>query len=134
MKSKLKKLIPEAIRAIKGANIPDGEGRVRSIYHGYVSSLGASIVQAGLLPAAIFFENSEGEEQGGKVKVCQAIRLMVDWEQNPDFSIPNPERYRLSEHILQNDLQYDTAFLKKVTEYAIALKIAFRTFEKIQDD
>lgn len=134
MKTHIQRLIPSAITAIKAVRIPDQQGRVAKIYHGYISSLGAGIVQAGLLPAVIFFENSQGEEEQGKVKVCQAIRLMIDRERDPNFTIPDPDRYRLSHHILRQQLLIDGPFLQKVTQYATAIKIALRTFEKFTDE
>lgn len=134
MKAKIQKLIPIAREAILEVAIPDQNQRIRGMYHGYVSALGAGFVQAGLLPAVIFFENSQAEEEQGKIRICQAIRLLIDRENNPGFQIPNPDRYRLSHFILENDLKDSGPFLRKVTEYATAIKIALRTFEKIDDD
>lgn len=127
MKSQLKKLIPVAIQVIQDVQIANGQGIVPSVYKGYISSFGAGIVQAGLLPAVIFFENAEGDES--KEKVCKAIRLMVDRENRATFRPDDYDAYHLSQHILHNNLQYDSRFLKKVTLYAIALKIALRTYK-----
>lgn len=132
MKKNVQALIPTAITAIRAVKIPEQytspEGkpreRVDSEYFGYVSSLGAGIIQGGLLPAVIFFENSDGEKD--KYKVCQALRVMLE-------NIP-PERitpdYKLSEYILDHGLQDSRPFLRKLTRYAVSLKIALRTFEK----
>lgn len=133
MKNQLKTLIPKAINAIRAVNIPtdDTKMEVPSVYHGYVSSFGAGIVQAGLLPAVIFFENSEGD--GQKYKITQAIRLLLE----NSASVPDnldSTAYRLSDHIMDRNHQYDSKFLKEVSLMAVAIKIALRTFKKIDHE
>ncbi|RMG18370.1 MAG: hypothetical protein D6730_22915 [Bacteroidetes bacterium] len=135
MKSQLTTLIPMAIQVIEDVNIPSNKQKreVPSVYNGYVSSLGAGIVQAGLLPAVIFFENSEGE--GQKYKVTQAIRLLMERETKGEKFTPSDlstDNYRLSAYILDERVQNDARFLRKVSTMAVAIKIALRTFKKIE--
>jgi CRISPR-associated protein Cmr5 len=136
MKQQLTQQIQLAIEAIKAVSIPSKRkvkgitiDSVASQYHGYISSLGAGIIQAGLLPAVIFFENSEGEES--KYKITQAIHFMVEKDLNSEYASPaSLSKSALSEYILAKALLNDPRFLKEVSQHAIALKIALRTFQK----
>ena len=125
MKKKMTQLIPAAIKAIKAVKIMK-DGRIPSVYHGYTSSLGAGIIQAGLLPAVIFFENSEGD--GKKYKLTQAIRILLANDAPENIH----KDYKLSEYLMNLSNPDDPQIRKKVGEIAVALKIAMRTFKKVE--
>jgi CRISPR-associated protein Cmr5 len=131
MKDSIQKLIPLARQAAVAVKIPKKDkneenkpAKVASEYFGYISSLGAGIVQGGLLSAVIFMENSEGDKD--KSLVCKAIHWMLIKDQGQD----PPANLSLADYILDNNYQQHAAFLQKVTIYATALKIALRTFPK----
>ncbi|MEO1808060.1 MAG: type III-B CRISPR module-associated protein Cmr5 [Bacteroidota bacterium] len=131
MRKKLQSYIPHAIKAIQETRI-GLDGKIIGTYNGFISSFGAGIVQAGILPAVIFFETAESTEGADKYRICQALYWM---KQSTDGNTIQPSdlaKDSLSNYILDHDLQYDRKFLKEMTQYAVALKIAMRTFKKVE--
>lgn len=131
MKKTLQALIPTARQAIKDIGIPKNGDQVPSIFNGYISSFGASIVQAGLLPTVIFFENESSGADDDRGKICKAIYLLLERENNPTLSVSNLKKPHFHQHLLEKDRFQDPQLLKKVTNYAVALKIALRTFKLV---
>ncbi|MEM7374542.1 MAG: hypothetical protein AAF587_38475 [Bacteroidota bacterium] len=135
MKRKLQHLIPKAIETIKLVGIPKTKGSITSVsgtYHGFIASFGAGIVQAGVLPAVIFFENSErdGADGADKYRITQALYCLMKWEKEKKPVGKQPDQHALSAYIISNNLQDNSRFLDQLTTYAVALKIAMRTFKK----
>ncbi|MEL6627177.1 MAG: type III-B CRISPR module-associated protein Cmr5 [Bacteroidota bacterium] len=131
MRKKLQSYIPKAIEAINATQIAKG-GKVNGTYNGFISSFGAGIVQAGILPAVIFFETAEGTEGADKYRICQALYWMKQTMDGKSIQTSSLEKTTLSQYILSHNLQYDNKFLKEMTQYAVALKIAMRTFKKVE--
>lgn len=100
---------------IVSVGIADTEGRVPSEFSGYISSFGAAVVQSGLLPAVIFFEDEGANPAEDRPKLIKAIKTMVG----------RPVTEKLSQAIRDKTVT-ETAIL----EAAIALKLALRTFKK----
>jgi CRISPR-associated protein Cmr5 len=73
---KKNELIPKAIKAISTTHIADDHGNVQKEYKGYIASIGASIVQAGLLPTLAFYQNDSGKKAHSS-NVLQAIRILI---------------------------------------------------------
>jgi len=61
MNEKINNLIPKAIQAIKNSGI-EKASVVKKEYKGYISSMGASIIQAGLLATLAFYQNDSGKK------------------------------------------------------------------------
>lgn len=76
MKEKINELIPKAIDAITAAKIAEN-GVVEKEFKGYISSIGASIIQAGLLPSLAFFQNSS-EKNADSRRVLNAILMLIN--------------------------------------------------------
>jgi len=135
MKEKLRKLIPKAIEAIKAKEIYNpNKQEVPNEFKGYISSFGASVIQSGLLPTTVFFESAdEGTERN---KVCKAIRLLMsnDKEQYK-FKDSLPPNDSLRDFLIENEKKAnenrirESQLLKDISQYAVALKIALRTFK-----
>ena len=134
MKKTLQELIPTARKVIKDVEIAN-QGQVSTLFKGYISSFGASIVQAGLLPTVIFFENDSKTESEARKKVCQAIYLMIEREKDSQRAVSNLDDYQFHNYLLGKENGQERfknpQLLKKVTDYAIALKIALRTFKLV---
>lgn len=140
MKYNVQRLLPAARQAIQDVGIAQ-DGKVPTVFKGYFASFGASLVQAGLLPTVIFFEgenNAEGDRSG----VCRAILLMWEREERNNSSHTLPEKATLHEFLLEKYANEDRVAreralqraLTRTTRYAIALKIALRTFQFTQKE
>lgn len=120
-------LIKIAQEALVTSEIVNKQGKYKKEFGGYISSLGAAIVQSGLLPAMIFYE-SDSEQASERKKVVKALAYILkkDKEQyNINGSIAG---YLLGN--LDNASFDKNLFLKKVTESATAMKLALRMYEK----
>ena len=54
-----KKQIEYAIEALRANNIITNDNQYPKVFKGYISSFGAAVIQSGLIPAIIFFENED---------------------------------------------------------------------------
>jgi len=124
MKKKLQALIPAAIDTINAVEIPNNN-IVPKNFKGYFASFGASIIQAGLLPTVIFFDNAENTEEK-RDKICQAIWKMI--QPKLDDVIADDAK-DLKSYLISSGKYNDPRVLQLVTDHAIALKIALRTFK-----
>lgn len=139
MKEKINELIPLAIDAISKSKIAVN-GEVKKEFKGYISSIGSSIIQAGLLPTLAFFQNSSGKN-ADSFRVLDAVLRLIKTNYNEherliDYVIltcrinqtPN-DQYRFN----NLDLNKLEIVESEITHALIALKLALRTF-KIDDD
>lgn len=125
----------EAIQKVKLENKKDGRtflqgfindnGKIPKVYKGYISSLGANIIQAGVKTAVYFYEAKEGKGEGDKMLITSAIRFMLN------ESEPKPEKYneyKLSEKLKALDAHSLQNLSLQIMDAATALKLALRTY------
>ena len=118
--------ILKADAAIRKAEIVVNN-QYNQVFKGYISSFGASIAQAGLLPTIIFFE-SKSDKASERPKVIQALKQLL------------PEEYQvddLTKHLLtlrkslkDEYKQKEKELQKQVTEAMVAMKLALRMYGK----
>jgi len=124
---KIDKLIQQVIPIITTTEIAI-DGIIDKQFKGYVSSYGAAITQSGLLAATIFFENKDADTEATREKIPEAILHLIGAQKR--FN-------KLSDYILDNPKEKDKTVstkshsqkLRLISEAAVALKIAMRTFE-----
>lgn len=120
------KLIIDAISALEKSKIVK-DGQYESEYKGYISSFGASIVQSGLLPAVIFYENSSRAKSEKKKLINAIMRILKAQEGIYSVLSPNNENQLLSAFIIDNP-DSKKEIKRDVNAAAVALKLAIRTF------
>lgn len=120
-------LIRTAIQAIEQEKIAEN-GEYSSQYNGYIASFGAAIIQSGLLPAVIFFENSSANSEQDRTRVIKALVYILKHYYKLEH-VSNP----LRTYLLQED-HNTSGILKNVNHAAAALKLALRTFKKKDDE
>lgn len=111
--------IKKAISAISETLNPV-EGVIKAPFSGYIASFGAAIIQSGLIPAVIFFEDPSANSEENRTLLIDAIVNYLDLE------IPTT----LSSYLLT--LNNDDLFEMEdaIIEASIAIKLALRTFKK----
>lgn len=121
----LQRLIPTAILASE-THLLNNESKIPKEMNGYISSFGASIISAGLLPSVIFY-SQKGESASERHKIILALQdiLKQNYDLNIDLLAKVKDLY--SSNIDQAEVNYLT---DKINEAAIALKLAIRTFPK----
>ena len=110
--------IKKAQEALMASKIVNEKGFYDSVFKGYISGFGASLVQAGLLPTVIFYESGSDEAKDRK-NLIDALKMMLDI---------NTEQ--LSRFILERGKANDQAFINKVAQAMVALKLALRMYNK----
>jgi len=120
-------LIKNARQALIDAKIVNTNGIYPKEFGGYISSLGAAIVQSGLLPAMIFYEN-DSEQASERKKVVTALVYILNKDSQKYNIGKSVAQFLLDNHGNQNFDNY--RFLQKVTEAATAMKLALRMYEK----
>jgi len=135
MNEKINNLIPKAIQAIKNSGI-EKASVVKKEYKGYISSMGASIIQAGLLATLAFYQNDSGKKANSS-NLLKAILLLI---KPGDSTETNLIKYIIDhskkdnttgQHVSVGDLDLDKLYIleEEVSDALIALKLALRTFK-----
>ncbi|MCI0619016.1 type III-B CRISPR module-associated protein Cmr5 [bacterium] len=126
----VQKLIPAAIEAVVEQHIAEEDGKVDKAFNGYVSSFGASIISAGLLPSLVFFSN-KGDSKADRSAVVKAIEYILKKHQYLDN---NQSLLKKVHDLVKNNQQpeQNKAELNRLGVHihhaAVALKLALRTF------
>ncbi len=120
-------LIKKADDAIKKAGIVNKEGQYDKVFKGYVSSFGASIAQAGLIPTIIFFE-AKSEQAKERPKLVDALMFLLDSNCQDETLAQSLLRMRAEN---EKDVyeREEKLLLKKVTEAMVAIKLALRLYK-----
>lgn len=126
MNKRINELIPKALEAISDSQIAKN-GIVAREYKGYISSMGASIIQSGLLATLAFYSNEQSQAEKKRLNLLKAIKLLIASESNVQI--------RLLDYILSNTNNGDNkpavaVYEKSISEALIALKLALRTFKQ----
>lgn len=133
MQTRVDYFLPKAFEAIEKVKVGENtfyKTRTPDVlykeYKGYISSLGANIVQAGVKAAITFYEAEEKGTAGDRRLVNAAIKYILD---NPS---PAPTTYtdcKLT--TLLNNLTEDQIQQKamEILDAATALKLALRTYK-----
>lgn len=139
MNEKINKLIPVAMQAIKDSGMFE-EDRVPKEFKGYISSMGASIIQAGLLATLAFYANDEGKKAKSSY-LLKAIYQVVKGEKAADknalirwvidSSLRDECRLNNNNEVGIDDMDLDKMYLleKEIADALVALKLALRTFK-----
>ncbi|MBL7786757.1 MAG: hypothetical protein JNM36_12685 [Chitinophagales bacterium] len=126
MQKTIEKLIPAAYEAVqeKLVETKDGKKGVPSGYNGYIASLGASIIQMGLLPTIAVFSNENANTQEKRPELLKAIEQVLKIKGG------------LFNAVLacQGDRQKSLVLKKAIINASIAIKLSLRTFEKLKNE
>lgn len=149
-KKTIQGLIPKAMQAIKAVKIPSQEkeqeqekeskwikivdsetNKFKKVHEGYINALGPNIIQSGLLPTLIFYNKDEralwlralyymavgGEEKMTDKSSTAIIQLVIGQKGGSIEDFYSDERKDKTKE-----------WERKILEYAVALKLALRTF------
>ncbi|MCC8142634.1 MAG: hypothetical protein LUD02_02815 [Tannerellaceae bacterium] len=119
-------LIKYAITELKKEIAP--EDIYKGVYKGYISSFGAAIIQSGLLPAVLTFEQKNENTQADRSAIIRAIINIIDANRRAHNKTTLIGDQKLAEYILAHKDEYQ--LINEVEEAAIALKLALRMFKK----
>lgn len=104
------------------------DGQYDKVFKGYISSFGASIAQAGLIPTIIFFE-ADSDQAKERPKVVKALMQMLDEEYRGKrlAEILLGKRAEKGEKSFKDE---EKQLLKKISVAMIAIKLALRMYKE----
>lgn len=134
MNKKVNELIPKALEAIKQSQMANDANEVDKEYKGYIASMGASIIQSGLIATIAFYSNEQSGSKDKKLKLLTAIHILI----------ANVNNHKLLDFVLNrtkpvNQSSFTAAQLNnlelnkienEISNTLIALKLALRTFKQ----
>ena len=126
----VEKFIPPAVQLIKD-HLATGEGKlvVPSVYKGYISSMGASIIMSGLLPTLAFY-NTDGDNSSSEKARRPLLNVLHGLLKDRHEGL---DRHGLFEHAIGLQEAKRHAALRQLKEEviqaSIAVKLALRTFK-----
>lgn len=123
----IQKIIPTAIEAAQQHLVESG--KISSEFNGYISSFGASIISAGLLPSIIFY--SQKGDSNERQKIIAAIETILKKHDYPSINLLKEVENLFKAENKQAEINRLT---DKISDAAIALKLAIRTFPKSKKD
>lgn len=112
--------IAKAQSALKQNGIVSKDGCYSKEFNGYISSFGASLVQAGLLPTIIFFENEDASTDKDRFLVISALKQLLEIA----------DKQSMAKIIIEENKANDQVFLNEVARAMTAMKLALRMYKK----
>ncbi|GAB4499697.1 MAG: hypothetical protein OHK0019_37150 [Saprospiraceae bacterium] len=126
--------VEKAVKVLEALRNSDYKTAFPKEMKGDISSFGASIIQAGLLPSVLFFSEGEHKEKPKKdgdedTKVRRAKLMKVIFDV---LEVSNASQYADARPLLdyvRRNMSSPKAALDNITEAALAVKIAMRAFK-----
>lgn len=125
-KKTIQDLIPKAMQAIEGVGIVGKDKKFKKVHEGYINALGPNIIQSGLLPTLIFYNKDK------RALWLRALYYMAVGEEDEMTDESSTVIIRLiigkEGGRIENLKPKAKEWERKILEYAVALKLALRTF------
>lgn len=131
MEYRVDKYLPKAFEAItkveiEGKRFSSDGINIPKEYKGYVSSLGANIIQAGVKAAITFYEAKETGSKSDRRLVNAAIKYILT-NNNPEISTFS--EYNLTQLLSNLSDEEIQQKAMEILDAATALKLALRTYK-----
>ena len=124
---KLDDLVLFAMQELKENELfKDSLNAVPKEYKGYVSSFGPSVIQSGLLPTIMFYENSKSAVKGGKKEILNILSGILK-KTGKYKKTPNSLK-ELTMDKIKNKAEY-ADLINDVLDAYTALKLSMRAFK-----
>ena len=127
-KKTIQDLIPKAMQAIEGVGIVGKDKKFKKVHEGYINALGPNIVQSGLLPTLIFYNKDERALWLKALYYMEIISNDIDPTAIIQLIIKEGDSESRQEKTLKGLEPKAKEWERKILEYAVALKLALRTF------
>lgn len=124
MQTKIDKILPYAFEALD-TMLQDRsfEGCIPRPYNGYIASLGASVIQSGMMAALVFNHNQDANSEANKLPLMNVLyRVVLQMRGEQQRAINLVSYYR--------EAQDKQRLKRQILDAANALKLAIRTYPK----
>lgn len=123
---RIEKLIPTAIDIVKeNLTVPDDKTKVPKSYKGYISSFGASMLQAGILPTIAFYSDEDADSIESRPALMNSIFTLLK-----NSKRINTKEESLLAYAIEN-MNNKAVVKRNILDAAIAVKLALRTFKNV---
>lgn len=133
------KKVEKAVRVLETFRDTDYKNGFPKEMKGDISSFGASIIQAGLLPSVLFFsegdhteKSKKAEEEDTKVRRAKLMKVLFDVLESADEAVDNATPRPLLNYVRRH--LNNSSALDDITEAALAVKIALRAFKFVEKE
>lgn len=117
------KIIQCACDALKEAQIVTNEGSFPKEFKGYTSAFGVAVVQMGLYPALLIYEDKNAKTSADRYKLANALQLLLSKLYGHKYNVAKLSQYYANNESHRKEMQahVDTAL--------VALKLALRIYK-----
>lgn len=119
-KNQLIKMADEAIHAIFG------NGKISDSYNGQIAAFSVSVALSGLKPTMAIYCNNKSSAEVDRSKIIKLLEYMFKIEPESNVKTKGADLYNT---VIEACGEEETKLKKAIVEYAIALKLAIRTFK-----
>ena len=125
-----KKQIEYAIEALRANNIITNDNQYPKVFKGYISSFGAAVIQSGLIPAIIFFENEDNDANADRHKIIGVLKDIIN-AMRQQYTVTDATILVSSQIPANYIIEHGNTdqLLKEITEAAVAMKLALRMYK-----
>ncbi len=133
-------MIPQAMTQIEQVFFREADGSmnvkpINKVYKGYIASLGASLVQSGLLPTLAIFSAEDSGDEGDRRILLRILTNMMEAKWPTHYGKLEKESTDKTERRLlvyaanhQDDLVLQRQIRRHLSDASVALKLALRTY------
>ena len=131
MQYRVDNYLVKAFQAITKIRISDNvfisrDGTIPKEYKGYISSLGANIIQAGIRAAISFYEAEESGSKSDRRLINAAIKYILTDNNSELTTYSDYKLTQLLTNLTEEDIQQKAL---EIMDAATALKLALRTYK-----
>lgn len=109
--------VAKACDALTKSGIVDKNGEYDKEFKGYISAFGVAVVQMGLYPALLIYEDKSANTGAKRYLLADALGIFLD------------KTDKLSEHYKSLNEETRKLMQKRVNEALVALKLALRIYK-----
>jgi len=117
--------IDEMIEKNNGLVVDQEKKILNEVFNGYIATLGASIIQSGLVPSIAFFLNENQSSEADRKLVIELVEKIL----RKDKKLP--QKKDLLTYCFENSVDEAT---EDTINAAIAIKLAFRTYSLVKEE
>ena len=101
-----------------------GNGTISESFNGQIAAFSVSVALSGLKPTMAIYNSDSSNAEVDKKKIIKLLACMIDMDK--DIEVEGADLYN---KVINSDGAVENSLKKAIIEYAIALKLAIRTFK-----
>lgn len=128
-KKRKNQLMVLADEVIQASPIYEDNKIISESYNGQIAAFSVSVALSGLKPAMALYYSGTGSSEIDKKKIIELLAMMYNKDKSTDTNIVNKTCSQFYQMVISSNNTEETSLRRNIIEYAIALKLAIRTFK-----